>query len=73
MPLHLSFTDLAVRLLGTLIAGAVIGYNRSEHGKAAGLRTTLLVCLAASVAMLQVNLLLPLAGRARPTRSSPPT
>jgi len=64
MPLHLSFTDLAVRLLGTLIAGAVIGYNRSEHGKAAGLRTTLLVCLAASVAMLQVNLLLPLAGRA---------
>ena len=63
MPLHLSSTDLAVRLLCTLIAGAIIGYNRGEHGKAAGLRTTVLVCLAASVAMLQVNLLLPLAGR----------
>ncbi len=63
MSLHLSPTDFAVRLICTLIAGAIIGYNRSEHGKAAGLRTTMLVCLAASVAMLQVNLLLPLAGR----------
>jgi putative Mg2+ transporter-C (MgtC) family protein len=43
---------------------AIIGSNRSEHGKAAGLRTTILVCLAASVAMLQMNYLLPLAGRA---------
>jgi putative Mg2+ transporter-C (MgtC) family protein len=42
-----------------------IGYNRSEHGKAAGMRTTLLVCLAASVAMIQVNILLPTAGRAQ--------
>jgi hypothetical protein len=41
-----------------------IGYNRGDHGKAAGLRTTMLVCLAASVAMLLVNLLLPLSGRA---------
>jgi len=64
MPLHLSLTDLAVRLLCTLIAGAIIGYNRGEHGKAAGLRTTMLVCLAAAVSMLLVNLLLPLAGRA---------
>jgi putative Mg2+ transporter-C (MgtC) family protein len=63
MPLHLSSTDLVIRLLCTLIAGAIIGYNRGERGKAAGLRTTMLVCLAASVAMLQVNLLLPLAGR----------
>jgi putative Mg2+ transporter-C (MgtC) family protein len=52
-----------VRLACSLIAGAIIGYNRGEHGKAAGLRTTLLVCLAAAVAMLQVNALLPLAGR----------
>jgi putative Mg2+ transporter-C (MgtC) family protein len=63
MPLHITLTDVLVRLLCTLIAGAVIGYNRGEHGKAAGLRTTMLVCLAASVAMLQVNYLLPLAGR----------
>jgi putative Mg2+ transporter-C (MgtC) family protein len=42
----------------------VFGLNRSEHGRAAGLRTSILVCLAACVAMLQVNLLLSLAGRA---------
>jgi putative Mg2+ transporter-C (MgtC) family protein len=63
MPLHVTWTDLAVRILCTLIAGALIGYNRGEHGKAAGLRTTMLVCLAASVAMLQVNYLLTLSGR----------
>jgi hypothetical protein len=38
--------------------------NRDHYGKAAGLRTTLLVCLAASTAMIQVNLLLPMAGKA---------
>jgi putative Mg2+ transporter-C (MgtC) family protein len=43
--------------------GAIIGYDRGERGKAAGLRTTVLVCMAASVAMLQMNYLLPLAGR----------
>jgi putative Mg2+ transporter-C (MgtC) family protein len=41
----------------------LIGINRSEHGHAAGLRTTLLVCLAASLSMLQVNLLLPMTGK----------
>jgi putative Mg2+ transporter-C (MgtC) family protein len=63
MPVDLTWPDLVVRLLCTLIAGAVIGYDRGEHGKAAGLRTTVLVCTAASVAMLQMNYLLPLAGR----------
>jgi putative Mg2+ transporter-C (MgtC) family protein len=63
MPLYVTWQDLALRLVCSLIAGAVIGYNRGEHGEAAGLRTTLLVCLAAAVAMLQVNYLLPLAGR----------
>lgn len=52
MPLTVTWTDLGVRIVCTLIAGALIGYNRGEHGKAAGLRTTILVCLAASVAML---------------------
>src|SRR6185312_17425482 len=63
MPLHISWSEIALRLLLTVIAGVLIGYDRSEHGKAAGMRTTLLVCLAASVAMIQVNLLLPTAGR----------
>jgi putative Mg2+ transporter-C (MgtC) family protein len=60
----LTWSDAALRLGCTLAAAFVLGLNRSEHGKAAGLRTTMLVCLAAAVAMLQVNYLLPLAGRA---------
>jgi putative Mg2+ transporter-C (MgtC) family protein len=63
MPLQLHGNDIVVRLALTVAAGIVLGFNRSEHGKAAGMRTTLLVCLAASVAMIQVNLLLPTAGR----------
>lgn len=63
MPLHIGWSDVALRLALTVVAGLLIGYNRTEHGKAAGLRTTLLVCLAASLAMIQVNLLLPMAGR----------
>jgi putative Mg2+ transporter-C (MgtC) family protein len=64
MPLNIGWDDIALRLALTVIAGLLIGYNRTEHGKVAGLRTTVLVCLAASVAMIQVNLLLPTAGRA---------
>lgn len=64
MPLELGWNEIALRLLLTVLAGVLIGYDRSEHGKAAGMRTTLLVCLAASVAMIQVNLLLPMAGKA---------
>lgn len=63
MPLELTLSDMAIRLLCTLIAGAVIGFNRGGRGKAAGLRTTILVCLAAALAMLQMNYLLTLAGR----------
>jgi putative Mg2+ transporter-C (MgtC) family protein len=60
---ELTWVDLVIRLACTLIAGAIIGYDRGERSKAAGLRTTVLVCVAASVAMLQMNYLLPLAGR----------
>ena len=63
MPLTLTWPEIALRLLCTLLAGASIGLNRTEHGHAAGLRTSLLVSLAACIAMLQVNLLLPLSGR----------
>jgi len=59
----LRWTDVVLRLALTTLVGIVIGYNRREHGKAAGMRTTLLVCLAASVAMLQMNALLLMQGR----------
>ena len=63
MTSQITWTDIALRLALTVVVGMVVGYNRSEHGEAAGMRTTVLVCLAASVAMIQVNLLLPMAGR----------
>jgi putative Mg2+ transporter-C (MgtC) family protein len=63
MSIPLSWSDVLLRLSLTVIAGVLLGYNRSEHGKAAGMRTMLLVCLAASIAMVQVNILLAMAGR----------
>ncbi len=63
MPLHIGWSEIALRLALTILAGLLIGYNRTEHGKAAGMRTTILVSAAASVTMILVNLLLPMAGR----------
>jgi putative Mg2+ transporter-C (MgtC) family protein len=63
MPYTIQWPEIALRLLLTIIAGGLLGLNRSEHGHAAGLRTTLLVCLAASASMIQVNLLLPISGK----------
>jgi putative Mg2+ transporter-C (MgtC) family protein len=63
MPLSPSWQEIAVRLALTMIAGAIIGLNRGARGHAAGFRTIILVGLAASVAMIQTNVLLPLAGK----------
>jgi putative Mg2+ transporter-C (MgtC) family protein len=46
------------------MAGIVLGINRDEKGRAAGIRTNVLVCLAASLSMLQMNLLLGTVGKA---------
>ncbi len=63
MPLNLEWPDIAIRLLCTIVAAGFIGFDRGEHGRPAGLRTTILVALAACLAMIQVNILLPTAGR----------
>ncbi|MGB6090940.1 MAG: MgtC/SapB family protein [Candidatus Binataceae bacterium] len=63
MPLHPSWQDIALRLVLTMIAGAIIGFDRGVRGQAAGLRTTILVALAASVAMIQANILLSIGGK----------
>jgi len=60
---ELGWHEIAIRLLWTVIGGTLIGLNREEHGRAAGLRTTLLVCLASSFSMLLVNLLLSMKGK----------
>ncbi len=58
MPQTLTTADVALRLALAVAAGFIIGFNRSAHEHPAGLRTTLLVCVAAAVAMLQANILL---------------
>ncbi|MEI9986198.1 MAG: MgtC/SapB family protein [Aliidongia sp.] len=63
MPLSPGWGDLSLRLALAALAGFVIGLNRGEHGHAAGLRTTMLVGLAAAIAMVQVNLLLGMSGK----------
>ena len=50
--------QIALRLVLTIAAGGVLGMERSKTGHFAGLRTTLLVTLAASIAMIQMNLLM---------------
>ena len=63
MELTLGWPEIALRLALALLAGGAIGFERGERGRSAGLRTTMLVCLAAAVAMLEANLLLPTAGK----------
>lgn len=63
MPLYVSWTEIAVRLALTLLSCIVIGFDRGIRGHAAGMRTTILVGLAAAAAMVQTNLLLTLLGK----------
>lgn len=68
MSIPVTWVDVAIRLALTLLAGGLIGLNRGGHGRPAGLRTNILVCLAASVAMIMANLIL-----ASPGGESDPT
>lgn len=63
MPLHLDWSAIALRLALSALASAAIGVNRGEEDRPVGLRTTMLVTLAAAISMIQVNLLLPVAGK----------
>lgn len=63
MPLHPTWFDIALRMSLCVLAGAVIGLNRDAGGKPVGIRTSILVCLAAGMAMMQANLLLDLTGK----------
>jgi putative Mg2+ transporter-C (MgtC) family protein len=63
MPTYLGWQEIGLRLTLTVIAGLVVGLDRERRGRPAGLRTTVLVCLAASVSMIQANLLLPTSGK----------
>lgn len=63
MPLTLTWEQIALRILLAAVASLLIGLNRDEKGHPAGMRTTMLVCLAACLAQMQANILLPTAGK----------
>jgi putative Mg2+ transporter-C (MgtC) family protein len=63
MSLDPHWPDIALRLALTLLAAFVIGFNRGERGRTAGLRTTMLVALAAAIAMILANILLSTSGK----------
>jgi len=63
VPLELHWPAIVLRLILTLLAGALLGVDRSRNGHPAGLRTVMLVTMAASVAMIQMDLLLPTSGK----------
>src|ERR1700744_1019950 len=63
MTVALTGRDIAIRLALTIIAAGAIGINREERGRPAGLRTNMLVALAACFSMLQMNLLLDTVGK----------
>ena len=63
MNLNPAWQDIALRLALTMIAAGLIGFNREARGHAAGLRTTVLVGLAAAIAMTLTNVLLSTGGK----------
>lgn len=63
VPPEIHWPSIALRLVLTLIGGGLLGADRSRNGHPAGLRTTLLVAIAASVSMIQMNLLIPTNGK----------
>lgn len=49
---HAEHVEIMTRLCAALVAGAAIGFERSYHGRPAGIRTHSLVCLASAMLML---------------------
>src|SRR5688572_8916623 len=43
---------IILRVLGALVIGALIGFERSFHGRPAGFRTHALVCIASAILMI---------------------
>jgi putative Mg2+ transporter-C (MgtC) family protein len=58
MPSHVDAYEIALRLACALLAGGLLGLNREVKSHPAGLRTLVLVCLAAALVMIEANLLL---------------
>src|ERR1700735_5783437 len=63
MTLTVTWPDVGLRIALTILAAAAIGFDRDIEGHSAGLRTSLLVALAACLAMLQANWLMNSVGK----------
>jgi putative Mg2+ transporter-C (MgtC) family protein len=48
----LSPSEMLLRILTATVAGALVGLERETHGRPAGLRTTMLTCVASAIAMV---------------------
>ncbi len=66
---------ILMNIIGALLLGMIVGYERSFHGRAAGMRTYGLVCMASAAVTVIVGYpqywfggLLPLTSTADPTR-----
>src|SRR5690348_11157185 len=67
MSLTLGWGQVLLRLCLAAVAGAIVGINRGSHGRAAGLRTMLLVCTTAALAMVMANFITIEANKANAT------
>lgn len=63
MTVAVTWPDILARLGAALLCGALIGTDRTMRGRIAGLRTTMLMCLAACGAMIEANLMLGVLGK----------
>jgi putative Mg2+ transporter-C (MgtC) family protein len=63
MPVTLTIADVCLRILLTALASAVLGFDRSVEGHPAGVKTTMLVALAACLSMVQANWLINTVGK----------
>ncbi len=63
MDIEITWPEVLMRLIASLAAGALLGFNRGQHGRPAGLRTTSLVCLTAGASLVLANLFMGTTGR----------
>src|SRR2546430_6684421 len=62
----LSYLDIFLRVLMAFLAGLVVGWERESPGRPAGLRTPILACVAAAVAMIISEVLFAESAAAQP-------
>src|SRR5436190_22893223 len=49
---HISLWEMVLRVMVAFLAGLMVGCERESHGRPAGLRTTILTCVASALAMI---------------------